>query len=79
MINYRSLYSIACAIFPPNEKIAIWKPVRNHDSVCVWRGEANCIPTEYLQSIDWKIFGVEFTDEIEAIQFAKYINILIKD
>lgn len=79
MINYRSLYSIACAIFPPNEKIAIWKPVHNKSSICVWRGDANRIPAEYLQSVDWRIFGVEFTDEVEAVQFAKYINILIKD
>ena len=79
MINYRSLCSIACSIFPPNEKIAIWKTVYNKSLICVWRGDANRIPAEYLQSVDWRIFGVEFTDEIEAVQFAKYINILIKD
>ena len=79
MINYRSLCSIACSIFPPNEKIAIWKPVYNKSLICVWRGDANRIPAEYLQSVDWRIFGVKFTDEVEAVQFAKYINILIKD
>ena len=79
MINYRSLRSIACSIFPPNEKIAIWKPVYNKSLICVWRGDANRIPAEYLQSVDWRSFGVKFTDEIEAVQCAKYINILIKD
>lgn len=79
MINYRSLCSIACSIFPPNEKIAIWKPVYNKGLICVWRGDANRIPAEYLQSVDWRIFGVEYTDEVEAVQFSKYINILIKD
>ena len=79
MINYRSLFSIACSIFPPNEKIAMWKPGCNKSLIWVWRGDANRIPAEYLQSVDWRIFGVEFTDEVEAGQFAKYINILIKD
>lgn len=72
----KSLYRVACSMFPPDEKIAIWENLGN---TCVWRGEANAIPLEYLKADNWHIFGVHYEDISNAMKFGHYINIMIDD
>ena len=58
------------------KKIAIWENLGN---TCVWRGESNAIPLEYLKADNWHIFGVHYEDVSNAMKFGHYINIMIDE
>lgn len=75
----KSLYRVACSMFPPDEKIAIWEKMLSGSDICVWRGEANAIPLEYLKADNWHIFGIHYEDSTTAVKFGHYINIMIDD
>ena len=58
-------------IFSHNSVVGIWKDCNDHESELVWSGMAHQIPEEYLNEVDWRIFGTV----AESIADSDRINI----